>query len=113
LERKRLLAVNERSFRNSASTFVFHERGSLLLQFFVGFTDEILVAGIILLFISSDVLLATRPGIGRGCPGTIGLDGDIVLASDNTNKTLLTELLTPRVPDGPIFGTILNTISNN
>lgn len=113
MERKRLLAINERGLGDSASTFVLHERRSLLLQFFVGFTNKILVAGIVLLLISSLVLLATGPGIGRGGPSAIGLDGNIVSASNDTNKTLLTELLSPGVPDGPILSTVLNTIADN
>lgn len=113
MERKRLLTIDKRCLRDSASTLVLHERGTLLLQFFVSFTNKILVAGIVLLFIRSDMFLTTGPGVGRSSPGAIGLDGNVILASDNTNKTLLTELLSPRVPDGPILGSILNTVANN
>lgn len=58
----------------------------------------------------SDVL---SPGILNGGPGAVSLNSKVVDSSHNTEETLLTEVGTPGVSDGPVLGTILNTETDN
>jgi hypothetical protein len=85
----------------------------LLHLILVLLTYKVLVARIVLLLIGGDVLLAASPGIGSSGPGAVGLNGDVVLTSKNADESLFTEVLTPRVPDGPVLGAVLDTITDD
>ena len=44
----------------------------------------------------------------------VGLNGDVVDTSDDSNETRFTEMGTPGVSNGPVFGSVLvDTVSNN
>ena len=92
----------ESSFLNSAGSLLFllnsWSHNSWLLEF---------------LLESKFVSLISSPGILWSGPGAVSLNGDVVDTSDDSDETLLTEVGTPRVSDGPVLGSVLNTVSNN
>jgi len=109
---ERLLTFSEESLLDTASTLL-GEEGVGLHDLLSILGHGVLVAGIVLLLIGGDVLLAGGPGIDGGSPGAVRLDGNVVLASDDTDETLLTVVFTPRVSDGPVLGAVLNTIADD
>jgi hypothetical protein len=111
---KGLLTTLEERLGNTASVLLLHEAGFLLHGLISTIESSgVLVARIVLLIICGDVLLVGSPGIGRGGPSAISLDSDVVGTSDNSNEALLTEVLSPRVPDSPVLGTVFDTITDD
>lgn len=97
---------------DTASALLGHERVGLHeLLSILG--HSVLVARIVLLFISGDVFLAGGPGVDGGSPSAVSFNGNVVSASDNTDETILTEVFTPGVSNGPVLLAVLNTVADN
>ena len=75
--------------------------------------DSLVVVRVVLLSLGGDMLLHVGPGVNWGGPSAVRLNGDVVGASADAEETFFSPVMSPGVSDGPVFLTILNTVSND
>jgi hypothetical protein len=75
--------------------------------------DGLIVQWVVLLSIGGLVPGLVSPGIFWSGPGAVRLDGNVVGASADSEETLLTPMVSPRVSHEPIWLVTVDTISND
>jgi hypothetical protein len=103
-----LLTSFEVGLLDSASTLLSEE-----LRFWHDLGVQVGVSWVVVLGLGVLVSDISGPGVLWCGPCAVGLDGNVVGSSDNSEETLFSEVSTPRVSDGPIFGSVFNTPTND